>query len=127
MQRNEGMGLKMDSLKREVDGLIKLVDERDDEIATLKQGHGKSMVQVEGKVKYSEEALARKDAKISELNASVSSLQADLDSTTDAYHTLKERAKSVATELKDRRVEVRTLTSQNQELSTSKTLQETQL
>eukprot|EP00985_Skeletonema_marinoi_P005041 scaffold2181_cov164-Skeletonema_marinoi.AAC.4 len=127
MQRNEGMRLKMDSIKREVDGLIKLVDERDDEIATLKQGHGKSMVQVEGKVKYSEEALARKDAKISELNASVSSLQADLDSTTEAYHTLKERAKSVATELKDRRVEVRTLTSQNQELSSSKTLQETQL
>ncbi|KAK1742885.1 GRIP and coiled-coil domain-containing protein [Skeletonema marinoi] len=127
MQRNEGMRLKMDSIKREVDGLIKLVDERDDEIATLKQGHGKSMVQVEGKVKYSEEALARKDAKISELNASVSSLQADLDSTTEAYHTLKERAKSVATELKDRRVEVRTLTSQNQEFSSSKTLQETQL
>ena len=127
MQRNEGMRLKMDSMKREVDGLIKLVDERDDEIATLKQGHGKSMVQVEGKVKYSEEELARKDAKISELNASVSSLQTDLDSTTEAYHTLKERAKSVATELKDRRVEVRTLTSQNQELSSSKTLLETQL
>jgi len=127
MERNEGMRLKMDSMKHEVDGLIKLVDERDDEIATLKQGHGKSMVQVEGKVKYSEEELARKDAKISELNANVSSLQADLDSSTEAYHTLKERAKSVATELKDRRVEVRTLTSQNQELSSSKTLHETQL
>ncbi len=127
MERNEGMRLKMDSMKHEVDGLIKLVDERDDEIAKLKQGHGKSMVQVEGKVKYSEEELARKDAKISELNASVSSLQADLDSTTEAYHTLKERAKSVATELKDRRVEVRSLTSQNQELSSSKTLHETQL
>ncbi|KAL7445246.1 hypothetical protein ACHAXM_011926 [Skeletonema potamos] len=127
MQRNEGMRLKMDSMKREVDGLIKLVDERDDEIAILKQGHGKSMVQAEGKVKYSEEELARKDAEISKLKANMSSLQADLDSTTEAYHTLKERAKSVATELKDRRVEVRTLASQNQELSSSKTLQDTQL
>lgn len=127
MQRNEGMRLKMDSMKFEVDGLIKLVDERDDEIAQLKQGHGKSMVQVEGKVKYGEEELARKDAKVSELKATVTSLQADLDSTTEAYHTLKERAKTIATELKDRRVEVRILASQNQELSSSKTLLENQL
>ena len=28
MKRNEGMGLKMDSMKREVDGLLKIVDER---------------------------------------------------------------------------------------------------
>lgn len=127
MQRNEGMRLKMDSMKREVDGLIKLVDERDDEIATLKQGHGKSMVHVEGKVKHGEEELARKGAKVSELEMNVSSLQAELDSTKEAYHTLKERAKAVATELKDRRVEVRALTSQNQELMSSKTLQDTQL
>ena len=127
MQRNEGMQLKMDSMKHEVDGLIKLVDERDDEIAALKQGHGKSMVQVEGKVKDSEEELARKDSAISDLKANVSSLQADFDSTSEAYHALKERAKSIATELKDRRMEVRTLTSQNQELSSSKTLLETQL
>jgi chromosome segregation ATPase len=57
----------------------------------------------------------------------VSTLQAELDTTTDAYNTLKGRAKAVATELKDRRVEVRTLSSQNEELTSSNSSFDTQL
>ena len=47
------------------------------------------------------------------------SLQSELDNTTEAYNTLKARAKAVATELKDRRIEVRNLSSQNEELTSS--------
>ena len=57
----------------------------------------------------------------------MSTLQAELDTTTDAYNTLKGRAKAVATELKDRRVEVRTLSSQNEELTSSNSSFDTQL
>ena len=58
---------------------------------------------------------------------SVSALQSDLDATSEAYDTLKARAKAVATELKDRRIEVRTLTAENEELTTSNTSMDTQL
>lgn len=57
----------------------------------------------------------------------MSALQTDLDATSEAYNTLKARAKAVATELKDRRIEVRTLTSENEELSSSNTSMDTQL
>ena len=50
---------------------------------------------------------------------SISTLRTEFDTTTDAYNTLKGRAKAVASELKDRRIEVRTLTSQNEELTSS--------
>lgn len=50
-----------------------------------------------------------------------------MDSTTEHYNTLKSRAKSVATELKDRRIEVRTLNSQNEELTTANATLETEL
>ena len=46
-------------------------------------------------------------------------MQAELRSTSDAYNTLKARAKAVATELKDRRIEVRSLLTQIEELETS--------
>lgn len=58
---------------------------------------------------------------------SVESLQSDLDTTTDAYNTLKARAKAVATELKDRRVEVRNLSSKNEELTSSNALHHDQI
>ncbi len=51
--------------------------------------------------------------------SSTSLLQAELRTTTDAYNTLKARAKAVATELKDRRIEVRNLSSQLEELESS--------
>jgi len=127
MKRNEGMTLKMDSMKREVEGLAKIVDERDDEICRLKKGHGTTIMQVEGKVKISQEELTRKDAEIIELKSSMSSMKADLESTSESYDTLKARAKTIATELKDRRVEVRTLTAQNEELRSFKVSLETQV
>ena len=49
----------------------------------------------------------------------MSTLQSELETTTEAYDSLKARAKAVATELKERRVEVRTLTSENEELASS--------
>lgn len=58
---------------------------------------------------------------------SASSLQTELRSTTDAYNTLKARAKAVATELKDRRIEVRNLSSQVEELESSNASYEMQL
>lgn len=64
---------------------------------------------------------------VSNIQQSVSTLRTELDTTTDAYNTLKGRAKAVASELKDRRIEVRTLTSQNEELTTSNASLETQL
>ena len=70
-ERNEGLTLKMNTLKREVDGLTKIVDERDEEIARLKQGHGNTMMQVEGKVKMSKEELSRRDGEIGELRVSL--------------------------------------------------------
>jgi myosin heavy subunit len=54
-------------------------------------------------------------------------LQTELDTTADSYNTLKARAKAVASELKDRRIEVRTLSSQNEELTSSNASYETQL
>mmetsp|Transcript_13425 Transcript_13425/g.29021 ORF Transcript_13425/g.29021 Transcript_13425/m.29021 type:complete len:661 (+) Transcript_13425:1219-3201(+) len=124
---NEGMGLKIETLKREVDGLSKIVDERDAEICRLSKGHGTKMMHVEGQVKNSQEELVRKDNEIYELKTSVASLQTDLETTSEAYNTLKARAKAVATELKDRRIEVRNLSSENEELTSSNTSMETQL
>ena len=57
----------------------------------------------------------------------MSTLQAEMDSTTESFNTLKSRAKAVATELKDRRVEGRNLTASNEELTTANTSLETQL
>ena len=57
----------------------------------------------------------------------MTSLQTELDTTSEAYGTLKARAKAVATELKDRRIEVRTLTSQNEELTSTNSSYEMQL
>jgi hypothetical protein len=57
----------------------------------------------------------------------MSSLQDDLRTTSDAYNTLKSRAKAVATELKDRRIEVRNLSSQVEELESSNASFEMQL
>jgi chromosome segregation ATPase len=57
----------------------------------------------------------------------LSSLQTEFNTTTDAYNTLKGRAKAVASELKDRRIEVRTLSSQNEELASSNASFETQV
>ena len=57
----------------------------------------------------------------------MSSLQAEFDNTKENYNTLKSRAKAVATELKDRRIEVRTLSSQNEELTTTNASLETEL
>ena len=54
-------------------------------------------------------------------------LQTELEVATDAYNTLKARAKDVATELKDRRIEVRNLSSQNEELTSTNDSYETQL
>lgn len=95
IQRNEGMGLQMDTLKREVAGLARIVDERyallflmcilstfviavaitdpislyryrDDEICRLKQGHGNTIMQVES----GKDEMARKDNEINELRVS---------------------------------------------------------
>jgi len=57
----------------------------------------------------------------------MSSLQDELRTTSDAYNTLKSRAKAVATELKDRRIEVRNLSSQVEELESSNASFEMQL
>ena len=57
----------------------------------------------------------------------MSCLQAEFNSTTENYNTLKSRAKAVATELKDRRVEVRTLSSRNEELTITNASLETEL
>lgn len=43
----------------------------DDEICRLRQGHGNTMLKVEGKVKGSQEEISRKDAEIRELKASL--------------------------------------------------------
>ena len=43
---------------------------RDDEVMHLKQGHGNSMLQVEGQVKTSQEELARKGNELYELRVS---------------------------------------------------------
>ena len=44
---------------------------RDQEICRLKQGHGNTMMQVEGKVKSSQEELSRRDNEIQELRVSL--------------------------------------------------------
>jgi len=85
------------------------------------------MMQVEGKVKNSQEKLSRKDNTIHELKNSVQTLQTELDATSDAYNTLKARAKAVATELKNRRTEVRNLSSENEQLSSANLSMDTQL
>ena len=46
-------------------------DLRDEEICRLKQGHGTTMMQVEGKVKSSQEELSRRDNEIQELRVSL--------------------------------------------------------
>lgn len=111
------------------------------------------MLKVEGSMKDSQQELSRKDAEIRDLKASerrlkylhdrslmcnangnmfasqasLSEVKSELDSTTEHYNTLKSRAKAVATELKDRRIEVRTLSSQNEELTTANATLETEL
>lgn len=57
----------------------------------------------------------------------MSTLRTEFDTTTDVYNTLKGRAKAVASELKDRRIEVRNLTSQNEEFTLSNASLETQV
>lgn len=52
--------------------------------------------------------------------ASLSAAHGDLESTKDSYANLKSRVKSVATELKERRVECRALTVNVQELTVTK-------
>jgi len=66
----------------------------------------------------------KKDEQIEHIQSLLSATQTDLEASKESFSTLKSRVKAVATELKDRRVECRTLNISVQELTVVKSIVE---
>jgi DNA repair exonuclease SbcCD ATPase subunit len=117
MRINEGMELKLDVLKREVTGTKKLLEERESAIGSSSVAHDRAKQLLEEKLRKLEENAGTTQADVVQLQAQLKQAQEELEESNEAYAALKSRVKTVATELKERRGECRTLAVANVELT----------
>uniref|UniRef100_A0A7S3V3W1 GRIP domain-containing protein n=1 Tax=Chaetoceros debilis TaxID=122233 RepID=A0A7S3V3W1_9STRA len=115
LQQRENMiaelGEKNIELRKQVDELILEAD-----------GLNKSLIASKERISEVDE----KDREIDALEVNLSSTKEELKTSSEAYSMLKSRVKTVATELKERRVECRTLTLNVQEMSIMRSSLETE-
>jgi hypothetical protein len=109
---NEGYRLKLDVLKREVEGTQQLLEARDSDMGKANEDHGRYLKTLEQKVRESEGRATKSNEEVRRLRASLESSTTDLGALKEEHGALKARVKLVAAELKDRRVECRELGSE---------------
>jgi hypothetical protein len=109
---NEGYRLKLDVLKREVEGTQQLLEARDSDMGKANEDHGRYLKTLEQKVGESEGRAAKSNKEVQRLRVVLESSTTDLGALKEEHGALKARVKIVAAELKDRRVECRELGSE---------------
>uniref|UniRef100_A0A7S4RRY2 GRIP domain-containing protein n=1 Tax=Ditylum brightwellii TaxID=49249 RepID=A0A7S4RRY2_9STRA len=127
VEKNESMCKKMVSLERELSGSKGLIELREKEISTLKTQHEKHLKEAQISSSEIADEMKMKDQLIADLKKSLVEAQAETEASNEAYTTLKSRVKIVATELKERRVECRSLATEVSELNESNSSLRTQL
>jgi hypothetical protein len=109
---NEGYRLKLDVLKREVEGTQQLLEARDSDMGKANEDHGRYLKTLEQKARESEGRATKSNEEVRRLRAALESSTTDLGALKEEHGALKARVKLVAAELKDRRVECRELGSE---------------
>jgi chromosome segregation ATPase len=109
---NEGYRLKLDVLKREVQGTQQLLEARDSDMGKANEDHGRYLKTLEQKVRESEGRASKSNEEVRRLRTALESSTTDLVALKEEHGALKARVKIVAAELKDRRVECRELGSE---------------
>lgn len=112
----EGNELRMDSLKREVQGIKELLQERDDAIQKTKGAGKKEKGELEQKIRSMEIEQGKTKMDLKSLKEELQQARGKLDETNEEYSNLKSRVKVVACELKDRRAECRELKAKIEEM-----------
>lgn len=125
-RRNEGYRLKMDVLKREVTGTQKLLQARDGDVGKANQKYFTDLRAMEKQLVAAEAKANSARETNKELQKAVEASNADRVVSQREHDELKNRAKAVASELKEKRLEGRQLQSQVAELTgLNRSLQET--
>lgn len=114
---NEGYRLKLDVLKREVQGTQQLLEARDSDMGKANEDHGRYLKTLEQKVRVTEGRAAKANEEVRGLNAALELSKTALGALKEEHASLKARVKLIAGELKDRRVECRELGSRVVELT----------
>lgn len=109
MRVNEGLELQLDGLRRELAGTKDHLTEKEKSLSTVAIACDREKHGLEQKIKEIRESEGIAKADIYQLREQLKSARAELENSDEAYGTLKARVKVVATELKDRRAECRTL------------------
>jgi hypothetical protein len=115
-RRNEGYRLKMDVLKREVTGTQEVLQARDQEIQKLNQKFLNDLRAMEKQYNLAEKNATKYQEEVHALQIKVESIENEKNISHQEYETMKDRAKSIALELKDRRSECHHLQGKEDEL-----------
>jgi chromosome segregation ATPase len=126
MQKNEGLKLKIDALKREVEGHQKLLKDRDGDRSMASEQYTQGLRKLEKEMLAAQAKSSEYEEEIRLLKLSVETASKDLESLSSEHSVLKERLKTIAGELKERRGECRELkaalekeTDEKQKLATA--------
>jgi GRIP domain len=110
-RRNEGHRLKLDVLKREVSGTQELLQTRELEMKKLNEKHLHDLRAIEKHGVVAERKAEKLEEELQKVQNSLQMTQDEFNALKGDHETLVQRAKSIAAELKDRRVECRHLES----------------
>jgi len=117
----EGQSLKLDALKRELTGTQELLQDKEKEFKRLQQQHLKQLRDMEKQMVKAEDNSQGNVEKVRSMEKQVEEANAALEASKEEYDTLKERTKLVASELKERRAECRTLNAEVEVLKANNT------
>ena len=70
VRKNEGMRLKLDAVKRELEGTSKLLETRDKEISDLRQGHDQNVQGIDSQLQATRKEVSDRDDLIQQLKVS---------------------------------------------------------
>jgi hypothetical protein len=74
VRKNEGMRLKLDAVKRELEGTSKLLEARDNEISELRQGHDQNVQGIDSQLQATRKEVTDRDEVIRQLKVRLSDL-----------------------------------------------------
>jgi GRIP domain len=109
LRKSEGMRLRIDTLKREVEGYTKLLEAKDTDIGKVNTQHATRLHELENTVREMERTAWKAKKEEQKVKLAMESAEQSLAELRSEHSTLKDRSKQVAMELKDRRSECRDL------------------
>jgi chromosome segregation ATPase len=74
VRKNGGMRLRMDAMKRELEGTTKLLESRNKDISDLRQGHGQNVQEIDSQLQAARKEITEKEESILRLKVSRSVL-----------------------------------------------------